>query len=122
MSMNNPDPSMAQPTLPIWAAGPCVHTHIPTRPCSQLPQHTSCDANSGQGPGLGPGVTERNQESPPPSQSSQDRKDPLGDKSDGNLGSTARTIACGRSKVIFWPSAALPRPHQGDCVQLWTPH
>ena len=66
MYMNNLDPSMAQPTLPIWAAGPCVHTHIPTCPSSQRLQHTSCDANSGQGPGLGPGVTERNQEGPHP--------------------------------------------------------
>lgn len=66
MYMNNLDPSMAQPTLPVWAASPCVHIHIPTRLSSQLLQHTICDANSGQGPGLGPGVTQRNQEGPHP--------------------------------------------------------
>lgn len=32
MCMNNLDPSMAQPTPLIWAAGPCIPTRIPTYP------------------------------------------------------------------------------------------
>lgn len=27
--MNNLDPSMAQPTLPVWVASPCVHIQYP---------------------------------------------------------------------------------------------
>lgn len=98
MYMNNLDPSMAQPTLPVWAASPCVHIHIPTRLSSQLLQHTICDANSGQGPGLEPWGNTKEPGRPPPSQSSQGGEDSLGDKSEGSLGSTAEQLHVERAR------------------------
>ena len=115
MYVDDLGPSMAQPTLLIWVASPRA-------PGSQLPQHTIYDASSGKGPGLGPWVPERNQKSPLPSQSSHSRGDPIGAKSNGNLDSTAITVACKRSQGMFGSCAGLPRPRLGDCVQLQAPN
>lgn len=63
-----------------------------------------------------------NQKSALSPQSSKARGDTINDKAKGTSDSAARTIVCGRSKVVLWPSAALPRSYLGNYVQLWAPH
>lgn len=63
-----------------------------------------------------------NQKSAFPSHSLRVRGDTINDKAMGTSDSVVRTIVCGRSKVVLWPSAALPRSYLGNYVQLWAPH
>lgn len=120
--MHNDDlgPSMVQTTVLLHATlrtasgwHTCTRVHPPPQslPPGCLSSQVHSEANSGQGPGLAIGVTNRNETAFPPS--SQVREDPVGANT-SSFG--AGTIVPEKTKMVLWPSAALPRPLLGGCL------
>lgn len=117
--MHNDDlgPSMVQTTAHhLQNCKRMAHVHTSSPPPQSLPpgclsSQVHSEANSGQGPGLTIGVTNRNETASPPS--SQVREDAIGAETSSF---SAGTIVSEKTKMVFWPSADLPRPLLGGCL------
>lgn len=97
MYMNNLDPSMAQPTLS--SLGLQAHVYIYTSPHALALSYFNTQfvmLTLGKHALLGPWGNTKETRKAPTLTELTGWEDFLGDKSEGSLGSTARTIACGK--------------------------